>query len=442
MKPDPTRSVWTWTALTCAVLLVVSVYSAQAGINVWTSLGLEGVYVSALAIDPSKPSTLYVGTPTCNPFCTGGGVLKSSDGGGTWNATGLGDVDATSGSTLVIDPVTPTTLYAGTYGGDVFKTTDGGDTWNVTSLSTSDGHPDAVLSALAIDPTTPTTLYAGVYDVGVFKSTDAGGTWSATALTFPAGGDPDGVFAYSVYALAIDPATLYACVGYGRGILKSTDGGTTWSASGLPSCVLAFDPATPATLYAGGGGVFKSTDGGTTWSASGLPNAVVSALAIDPSAPATLYAGGALPYGGNGVVFKSTDGAMSWQAINAGLPPNSNANVIALAIDPTTPTTLYAGTFYDGVFAIQQAPAATPTPTPTATPAATLTPATGAGASGCTLSGGEVAGSWLFCALNLMVALLVVRAFERRSMSSGVLRHIERDRTGPGAIEKSRQRET
>src|SRR6266581_5286468 len=56
---------------------------------------------------------------------------------------------------------------------------------------------------------------------------------------------------------------------------------------------LAIDPLTPTTLYAGtyGGGVFKRTDGGTSWSATGLTNIYVSALAIGPVAPNKLYAG-------------------------------------------------------------------------------------------------------------------------------------------------------
>jgi photosystem II stability/assembly factor-like uncharacterized protein len=64
------------------------------------------------------------------------------------------------------------------------------------------------------------------------------------------------------------------------------------------------------------GGVFKSTDGGTNWSAAntGLTNKRVRALAIDPTAPNTLYAG---TYGGG--VFKSTDGGTSWSSANSGL---------------------------------------------------------------------------------------------------------------------------
>ena len=66
------------------------------------------------------------------------------------------------------------------------------------------------------------------------------------------------------------------------------------------------------------------------------------ALAIDPQTPATLYAGTSA-YG----VFKSTNGGGSWSAFNTGLPYTREA---ALAIDPQTPATLYAGTGGSGVF--------------------------------------------------------------------------------------------
>ena len=71
---------------------------------------------------------------------------------------------------LAIDPVTPTTLYAGTFSGCVFKSTDGGGVWSPMS----NGLVVATAYTLAIDPATPTTLYAGTWK-GVFKSTDGGG---------------------------------------------------------------------------------------------------------------------------------------------------------------------------------------------------------------------------------------------------------------------------
>lgn len=74
-----------------------------------------------------------------------------------------GDIGA-----LAIDPLTPTTYYAGSSGG-VFKSLDAGASWELAST----GPTGLFVQCLAIDPLTPTTLYAGT-DEGVSKSTDAG----------------------------------------------------------------------------------------------------------------------------------------------------------------------------------------------------------------------------------------------------------------------------
>jgi hypothetical protein len=217
------------------LLLTSQASTASTGTNVWTSNGPEGGTILALAIDPATPATLYAGT--------GGGVFKSTNGGGNWSAVNTG-LTAAGVSALAIDPATPATLYAGT-GGGVFKSTNGGGNWSAVNA----GLTSTFVRALAIDPATPATLYAGTNGGGVFKSTNGGGNWSAANT---------GLTNTDVRALAIDPAT-------------------------------------PATLYAGtnGGGVFKSTNGGGNWSAfnTGLTNTDVRALAIDPTTPATLYAG-------------------------------------------------------------------------------------------------------------------------------------------------------
>ena len=85
--------------------------------------------------------------------------------------------------------------------------------------------------------------------------------------------------------------------------------------------------------------MFKSTNGGGNWSAvnTGLTTTYVLALAIDPTTPTTLYAGKHVSGGG---VFKSTNGGGNWNAVNTGLGSRA---VKALAIDPQTPATLYAG---------------------------------------------------------------------------------------------------
>ena len=109
---------------------------------------------------------------------------------------------------------------------------------------------------------------------------------------------------------------------------------------------LAIDPATPTTLYAGTGGVFKSTNGGGNWSAvnTGLPAYTMfmpwrlTRRRRPPSMP-----GYAMEWGGG--VFKSTNGGGNWSAVRHRAAAYTTAtHVYALAIDPATPTTLYAGT--------------------------------------------------------------------------------------------------
>ena len=301
--------------------------SAQAAH--WTSNGPQGGTINSIAIDPRTPDTLYVGT--------GSGVFRSADGGVSWTALSLAGVVYA----LAIDPLTPATLYAGTDSG-LFKSINAGSSWN----SMSSGLPAASrVSALAIDPGTPTTLYAAAAP-GIFKSTNAGATSNAASNGIP----PAGMFGPTfVQVLAIDPVTpttLYATAFY-EGIFKSTDGGGTWSAintdsSSIQVPALVIDPLTPTTLYAGTalGEVLKSTNGGQNWAISAHLPCVIEALAIDASITETLYAGNAGCFGSS--IFKTTDGGGNWADISTGL--TGKVYVGRLAIDPSRPAAVYAGT--------------------------------------------------------------------------------------------------
>jgi len=123
-------------------------------------------WFDALAIDPHTPSTLYVGTPFYEPPPGAKSAYKSTDSGASWSVvdTGLTDPsgNALGVTALAIDPHTPSTLYAATSGG-VFQSTDSGASWS----SVNAGLINTNVDALAIDPTTPSTLYAGTRG-GVF----------------------------------------------------------------------------------------------------------------------------------------------------------------------------------------------------------------------------------------------------------------------------------
>src|SRR2546422_6941985 len=116
MQPPAAKTIGrkgNWTALMLSVLLlVVNLHRAEAGVNAWTTNGPHSETINALAIDPQTPTTLYAGMWTTYYGPHVGGVYKSTDGGTSWNATGLsnlrGGIGFTSG--LAIDPQTPTTL--------------------------------------------------------------------------------------------------------------------------------------------------------------------------------------------------------------------------------------------------------------------------------------------------------------------------------------------
>jgi photosystem II stability/assembly factor-like uncharacterized protein len=232
--------------------------------------------VQTLLIDFTNPGVFYAGTHrTDGCFFSDSLLFKSTDGGATWSDSltpkeGFGSGCLADGL-MAMDPADPNTIYLrwGFFldGFGLRKSTDGGASWDYTGLS-ADG-----LYALVIDPTNSTTLYAGT-NSGVSMSTDGGATWKIAGLT-----------KMNVTLLAIDPVqpnVLYAATrgvypDTSRSLFKSTDSGANWSPinNGLgdvldthtPVNVLIIDPNHTNVLYVGtsGYGVFRSPDGGATW---------------------------------------------------------------------------------------------------------------------------------------------------------------------------------
>jgi uncharacterized protein (TIGR03437 family) len=199
------------------------------------------------------------------------------------------------------------------------------------------------ISTIALDPgyngTSNQTVYLGAALGGVWRSRDNGATW--TPLT-------DHQPSLAMGALAIDPTNpniIYAGTGeghrsadsyYGAGLLKSTDGGATWTQITGPVSTTA--PRQPAFL-----------------------NATFMALAINPVAPATIYAatnvgltttasgsGGVAPIGNRGI-WKSTDAGQSWRNLN---PSNSDVDRTAtdVMLDPRNPERVFAAILNLGIY--------------------------------------------------------------------------------------------
>src|SRR5215475_4432304 len=117
--------------------------ASAARADVWVSHGPGGGSVTALAVAPTSPPTVYA--------AVGGGMFKTTDGGMSWSASNTG-LPNTTVVALAIDPTAPATVYAATNGGyRVFKTTDGGGSWSAVNT----GLTAAYVDALAIDPTAP-----------------------------------------------------------------------------------------------------------------------------------------------------------------------------------------------------------------------------------------------------------------------------------------------
>ncbi|MEO7085823.1 MAG: sialidase family protein, partial [Gemmatimonadaceae bacterium] len=247
--------------------------------------------IGAVAVAPSAPSTVWVGTGEANTRQSsswGDGVYRSTDGGKTWSNMGLRDTRAIA--RIVIDPGNANNVYVAAQGHlwgpnadrGVFKTTDGGLTWKKTLfVDENTGATD-----LVIDPTNSQTLYAATYQhmrrtwgyngggvgSGIYKSTDGGNTWTKLG-----GGLPTGELGrIGISLLPTDSRIVYATIeahAPNSGIYRTLDGGVTWqktsSLNSRPNYYsqIRIDPRSADRIYTLGSnrGFYFSNDSGKTF---------------------------------------------------------------------------------------------------------------------------------------------------------------------------------
>ena len=384
----------------------------------WTNMGpssSDGGYagigrVNSVAFHPTDVNTFWVATP-------GGGVWKTSNGGSSWVVlTDNIDVQATSAIAIPSDYATSNTIYIGTGDRDawthnegigVLKSTDGGITWNATGLTfnASSGYS---VNRILINPTDNNMIYAATCN-GLYKTTDAGNNWTQiysepylVDLEFRPN-DPTILYASNKYwgriykftnsganvsvvydeydagarriELAVAPSNqnivFAAVVDENSGlkeIIKSTDSGTSFSAVLVPGSLpnssapnilsgdidgaetsgqgsydltLIVNPSNANTLYCGGINTWKSVNGGANWTVNNFWTSYYcgSCEIVHADKHFLAYNGSVLYECNDGGIYKSTNGT-SWLDISNGL---MNSEIYKIGVSQTEENSIIAG---------------------------------------------------------------------------------------------------
>lgn len=225
---------------------------------------------------------------------------------------------------MAFHPTDPNTFWVGTPAGGLWKTSNGGTNW----ITNTDYFPVLGVSDIAVNPTNPSILYIATGD---------GDLGSLSSLTGGAEGDTKSI-----------------------GILKTTDGGTTWYTTGMNWSItstklirrLIINPANPQILIAAASdGIWRTIDGGTSW--TNTQTGYFMDLEYKPGDPSIVYAS-SFDFTGNAKIYRSTNSGSSWSLIstladvvriNLAITPNAPDSVDALC---TNTSFGLAGLWYSG----------------------------------------------------------------------------------------------
>jgi photosystem II stability/assembly factor-like uncharacterized protein len=308
-------------------------YTSSVGGGVWKTTNAGTTWfpifdeqpiasIGAIAVAPSNPNILYVGTGEADirsQIGFGDGVYKSTDAGKTWHHAGLKDTRQIA--CIRVDPRDPGLVYAAAFGHvygpnpdrGVYRSRDGGRTWQ----KVLDRGPETGAVDLALDPADPRTIYANVWNAhrppwsqygpiegpgsGLFKSTDGGDHWMQLA----GHGLPESQWGRSGVAVAAGGRRVYLVVdapGGEGGMYRSDDAGATWSQTSPDTRIysrnwyfsgVTVDPKNPDLVYVPNVALYRSTDGGRNFTVlKGAPGGDdYRILWIDPSEPRRMIVG-------------------------------------------------------------------------------------------------------------------------------------------------------
>ena len=329
--------------------------SPDAG-QTWETLtdDLPNLGVSDILIHPANSNIMYIATGDKQRASTPSiGVMKSLDGGQTWQLTGLNPVvtEKTKIGKMLMHPNDPETILAATNKG-VFKTKDGGDTW----INKAPGD----FFDIEVNPANPSIWYASRAASGVYRSLDSGETWIRLTDGLP--GPSSSIGRIAIALCSSSPNVIYAVyckdienIGWEwglYGIYRTTDGGNTWTLQANSPNVLGWEldgsdtggqggyalildvkPSDPDVLYVGSVEIWKSTNGGVTWRV--ISDTTTGAIHVDHHDFAFLPGSSTTIFSCNdGGIYRSYNEGATWTDLSSGLTIHQVYRISLSSQDP------------------------------------------------------------------------------------------------------------
>ncbi len=312
--------------------------STNGGLN-WTTNTdhLANLGISDIEINPQNTDIMYVATGDRDGADTYSfGVLKSTDGGQTWNQTGLVHTitQQIRITDIYINPDNPSIILATTSQG-IYRSTDGGNNWTRTRSGS--------YNAMVQKPGNPDVLFCtSLTSPRIYKSEDNGQTWTQVI----SGNLPSGnVRRIELAVTPHDSNYIYALYGESStngflAICRSTDGGDTWTqqatspnllgwrTSGTDvggqawyDLALAVSPTDKNEVYVGGVNIWRSSNGGVNWSLAAHWTGSGGAPFVHADIHHLIYhpVSGHLYAGTDGGVYRHKKSQFNWDELNVGL---------------------------------------------------------------------------------------------------------------------------
>jgi photosystem II stability/assembly factor-like uncharacterized protein len=279
-------------------------------------------HVRALAVHPSNPRTLYLGSEQ--------GLFRTTNGADRWDR-----VESPQGGlqiwSILLLPSNPDVILVGTCPPRLFRSEDGGRSWTEPGVRFVQECPRIMynrVTTLAADPTDPETVWCGVEIDGLHVSLTAGETWEPRS---------NGLSSRDIHGLAIIASplsregkgtTARLLASTNNDLNLSTDAGLTWQPLQVGKMLpwsycrgLALKCGQPEVVLLGNGDgppgsagiVARSTDGGRSWRPAEMPgraNSTIWNFAVCPADPEWIYASSV-----SGEVYRSTDSGASWNRL-------------------------------------------------------------------------------------------------------------------------------